>query len=354
MQSRVTPRGALAMLRGAVTDSRTYEATPRRLARARQQLGRPSSYELAGACALGVAAIALPSLAASLLTAFRALWGDALAAARSSQLPATAIHVNLASLAELARLTAAGLAAVALTAGAVTGLQRGVFVRFLGAGESGREASVPRESALERVGSAAFSLAKWSVLIAVLIAPWSDAVRGMLGVWQRAPHELSPIAGELVLALLERAAIALAMLGVIDLGVQQLLFRRRLKMSRHELQEERRATEADPHASAERRRRARELQTAATLQELDDVTSVVCDLEGRAIALRETAEAIAVWITAAGDLAARLRAEAIARGVPVVVDVELSAALAAFEINEPLTPAVRAMVRRYLVGAKLA
>jgi flagellar biosynthesis protein FlhB len=335
------------MLRDAVTDNRTHEATPRRLARARERSGRPSSYELAAASALGVAAIALPSLAATLLAAIRALWTAVLAAARSPQLP-TVIDVNLAPLAELARLTAAALAAVAVTAGAATALQRGVFVRFAGAGGAGAETSAPPESPVERMGRATFSLAKWSVLIAALVVPWSDAVRGMLGAWQRAPQELSPIAGELVLVLLERAAIALAMIGVIDFGVQQLLFRRRLRMSRYELQEERRATEADPHASAERRRRARELQAAVTLQELDEVSIVVCDLEGRAIALRETFE---VWIKAEGDLATRLRAEAIARGIQVVIDVELIAALTAFELNEPLTPAVYAMVRRYLMEA---
>jgi flagellar biosynthesis protein FlhB len=186
------------------------------------------------------------------------------------------------------------------------------------------------------------------VLVVVLIAPWSDALRGMLGAWQRAPHELLPIAGKLVLALLERAAIVLAAIGLIDFGIQQALFRRRLRMSRQQLQEEQRATEADPHAVAERRRRAREQQSAAVLQELAEVALLVCDLAGRALAMRETSDGIAVWIAAEGELAVRVRAEAIARGLPIVVDSELVVALSAFEIGESVPSGLATRARERL------
>jgi flagellar biosynthesis protein FlhB len=204
---------------------------------------------------------------------------------------------------------------------------------------------VPRERLAERVGRAGFACAKWMVLVFALVAPWSDAVRGMIGAWQRAPSELLPIAGGLVVSLFERAAIVLAALGVIDFGVQQALFRRRLKMSRQQLQEEQRATEADPHATAERRRRAREQQATAVLQELAEVAYVVCDLEGRAFALREKDGELALWIVAEGDLAARMRAQAIARGLSIAVNAELAVELRKFEIGETLPPAIAARLQ---------
>jgi hypothetical protein len=300
---------------------------------------------------LGVAVLVLPSLAATLVAAFSQAWSGALVAARSPGLPTGGVSGlaqlgTVSQLAAFSQLCAALLVAVALSAAAVTWLQRGVFVRFAGAAGGDRElGSVPRERLPERLARASFACAKWSVLMVALVAPWSDAVRGMAGAWQRAPSELLPIAGGLVVSLFERAAIVLAALGVIDFGVQQALFRRRLKMSRQQLQEEQRATEADPHATAEWRRRAREQQAAAVLQELAEVAHVVCDLEGRAFALRESDGQLAVWIAAEGDLAVRMRAQAIARGLSVAVNAELAVELRKFEIGETLPPAIAARLQ---------
>jgi flagellar biosynthetic protein FlhB len=295
----------------------------------------------------------MPFMAAALSGAVRMAWNGMLASARSPALAGTPTSGVLqlgtaAQLASFAQLCAAVLGALALTAAATTWLQRGIFVRFAGfAGEDRELGGLPRETFAERVARSSFAALKWLALVIALIAPCSEAVRGMLGAWQRAPHELSPIAGTLVGSLIERAAIVLAAIGVIDFGVQQAWFRRRLRVSRQQLREEQRATEADPYATAERRRRAREQQTAAVLQELEEVAFVVCDLEARAFALRESENAFSVWVVGRGDSAMRLRAEAIARSLPVVVDNELAFALSAFEIGETLPPTVAARVRAH-------
>jgi flagellar biosynthetic protein FlhB len=363
-----------------VSDDRTFEATPRRLARARQQFGRPSSQELTAACAFGAVALGVASLGPAVQLAFNGLWGGALEAMRASQqgvfllasgaaaavgglgatgavalaaapgIPAVALGA-LRTLGALAPLLAAVLVALAVVGGTATALQRGMFLRLAGA--SGDFAQgLPRPRGVERWADASWTLAKWLVLLAVLIDPWSDAVRGMLGVWQRAPHELLPLVGRLMVALLERAAVALAVLGVIDFAIQQVTFRRRLRMSRQELQEERRATESDPHASAERRRRARDQQLSAAMLELSDVDALVCDLDGRAIALRReraapqdpnatTREHFLVWLKADGDFARRIRTEAAARELPIAIDAELTNSLLSYEINEPLPPEIQ-------------
>jgi flagellar biosynthetic protein FlhB len=314
-------------------------------------MGRPSSSELTAAFAFAAAAIGLPSVAASSAAAFGALWNAAIGAARSPHAPAVFAPLGpaksgFAQVTELAQLGAGMLVALALTAAAASALQRGVFVRIAGAGGATFDARIPLETISSRLARTVFSLAKWIAFAAALFAPWSDAVRGMLGAWQRTPSELVPIAGVLMLAVLERAAIALAVLGAIDFAVQQVALRRRLRMSRHELREEQKATEADPHATAERKRRGRELQAHVALQELEEVTLVVCDLEGRAFGVRAREAEMTVWIKAEGDLAARVRKEADVKGVPVRIDRDLAAACARVEIGEALPAAVADDLRR--------
>jgi flagellar biosynthesis protein FlhB len=341
-----------------VSETRTLEATPRRLARARQRFGRPTSRELTAAFALAAAAITLPAAAAVLVAAFGSLWNAAIEAARGPRLQdlasrsgastrpsALTLFTQSPQLSELAQLLAALLIAIALIAALATSLQRGAFVRIAGAGGSTFESRIPPEPLAARFARSAFSVVKWAVFIAALFAPWSEAVRGMMGAWQRTPQELLPIAGRLILALLERAAIVLAVLGVIDFGFQQAAFRRRLRMSRRELQDEQKATESDPHATAERKRRMRELQAEVALRELEEVTMLVCDVEGRAFGLRERGREMVVWIKAEDDLAARVRAEAGARGVPVRVDRDLAVVLARAEIGEVLSEGVAARLR---------
>jgi flagellar biosynthetic protein FlhB len=341
-----------------VSETRNLEATPRRIARARARFGRPASGELTAAVALAAAAVALPGAAAVLVAALASLWKVAIAGAGIPQLhdlsgralaPAQSNALTLlahgSQLAELAQVIAALLIAIALTAALVTALQRGAFVRIAAGAGSTFESRIPPEPVAARLARSAMSVAKWAVFVAALVAPWSEAVRGMMGAWQRTPSELLPLAGRLVLALLERAAIVLAVLGVVDFGVQQVAFRRRLRMSRRELQEEQKATESDPHATAERKRRMRELQAEVALRELEEVTMLVCDVEGRAFGVREHGREVAVWIKAEGEVAARVRTEAEARGLPIRVDRDLSGVLARGEIGEALPEAVAARLR---------
>ncbi|HKP57823.1 MAG TPA: EscU/YscU/HrcU family type III secretion system export apparatus switch protein, partial [Polyangiales bacterium] len=189
----------------------------------------------------------------------------------------------------------------------------------------------------------ALRAAKWLLLTAALLWPWSAALRGMLDGFERAPHELLPIAGELCARLIGRAALLLFALGAIDLAVQHWLFRRRLRVSRGQLREERRADEPEPQALAERRRRAHELRSAATLLEVKELDSIVCEGRRRAIGVRAPG---VVWLKAEGDLAERLVSEARAAGLPIVEDARLLDALLGFELNEALPERLRAQLAK--------
>jgi flagellar biosynthetic protein FlhB len=326
-----------------VSERRTLPATARKLARAQKRYGLPRSLELTAALSLGLAVFVLPPVAEQLWAAERGLWGRLLAAA-GAPVPATPAF-DRAAAASLAIEFAGLLGAIALAAALATFVQRGAAVR-LGGGDG---ASFGAGPPTERFAPAGYSLAKWAVLAAVLLWPWSDALRGMLASWQRAPHELTALTGGLLRALLERAVLALALIGTIDLLVQHASFRRRLRMSRRELQDEQRESEGDPHARDERRRRAHELRFRATLLELGEVDLIVCD-EDRTLGMKVRGSDAVVWIKADGELGRRMRREAERRSLPVAFDSSLTDALYAFEPNESLPSPLKHRVREHLTA----
>jgi flagellar biosynthesis protein FlhB len=325
-----------------VSESPTHEASPRKLARARLRLGRPSSQALTGAVALGLGALLLPVIGERAVVVAAGLWATVLSAVRApgGEMPA----LDPSAVLELAALGGGGLFAIAGVAAGAVWLQRGAIVRLAGGAGSDAGVELERGWGAERIPRAAFSIVVFFAVLGSLLWPWSDALRGMVGAWQRAPAELSPLAGSLAIALLERAAIALAVVGVLELGAQTLWYRRRLRMSRRELQEESRATEGDPHARTERRRRAHEFRMQATLLELSEVSVIVFDSE-RAIGLKLASGAPVVWIKATGELAATLRREANARAVPLLSHRGLAIALSTLEPNEPLPAELLQRVR---------
>jgi len=333
-----------------VSESRTLEASPRKLARARARLGRPTSRVLTAAATLGVFALAAPPLAERALGLASRLWSSALAAMRT---PAPSLpRVDRDALLELAALGGGTLLALAFVASGVAWLQGGAIVRFAGGAGPGSAIEIDTGVGADRAPRAAIALATFTLVFVGLAWPWSDALRGMLDAWQRAPSELLPIAGTPALALFERAALALAVAAALELALQTAVFRRRLRMSRRELQEEARATEGDPHARAERRRRAHEVRMQATLLELSEVSAIVFDSE-RAIGLRVSQRRPVVWLQADGELARMLRREGAARQLPLVHDSELAVALAAFQPNELLPNWLAQRIRTHL-GLPLA
>jgi type III secretion protein U len=318
---------------GRVSENPTHEATPRRLARAVQRFGAPRSPELTAACLLSVLWLGLPALVAQFMRQERALWSDLLGAL-AAPVPSGVVPGALIELVRIATLSVLGLA---LAAVAATWLQRGLALRAGGSFPEFAGVRAPRLAPAD----AALRVLKWLLLTAALLWPWSAAVRGMLGSFERAPGELLPIAGELCARLIGRAALVLAILGAIDLGVQHWLFRRRLRVGASQQREERRADEPEPHALAERRRRAHELLLAASLLEVSELESVVCESQRRAVGVRAPG---VVWLKAEGELALRLLEAARQAGLPIVDDARLLEALSSYELNEALPAALRAQL----------
>jgi len=312
---------------------------------------------------LAALALGLPALGAALAALHGQLWAGALGAAGSQAStvgPLSSVASGLSGKpGQDALVYGLGLLVAVLLAGWVAALaQRGGFLRALSgqAGDGFAGAHVPPQpSAADRALGASLTLAKWLALGTVLIWPLAGSAAGILGAWQRSPAELLAIVTRVGSELLARAAFVLAVLGAIDLGVQHWLFRRRLRMSRSEWRQERRATEPDPQLAHERRRRANELRAEATLSELAETALVLSDGRGTLLAFRREpahdGARLVLWIKATdADLSLRLTAAARTRGIPIARDPALAAALRGLEIGESPERARAQALARYLRG----
>jgi flagellar biosynthesis protein FlhB len=119
----------------------------------------------------------------------------------------------------------------------------------------------------------------------------------------------------------------LAGFGLAELLHAQAAYRRRLMMTRLELERERREDEGEPRLRAERRRLHRALSAAGALRQ---ATCLVVNPSHVAVALlhdRAAEEAPVVIAKGIGLAAARLRVQARLAGVPIVRDPALARAL---------------------------
>jgi len=125
-------------------------------------------------------------------------------------------------------------------------------------------------------------------------------------------------------------ALALVLLGLAYYGFQRWQHERSLRMTRHEVREEFKELEGDPHARARRRRIQRQLGLQRMMHDVPRADVVVTNPTELAVALRydaETMDAPRVVAKGAGYVAQRIRDLAIANGVPIVERKPLAQAL---------------------------
>jgi flagellar biosynthesis protein FlhB len=244
------------MLRGRMAEARTEQASPDRLARARERGDAPVSRGLTAAAALGAFFAVASAQASGSLAAWQGMLRGAFSATPNSQLELTQ------ALGATARLAAAVLWAPLLAACAaalVAGLAQSGGLWAVGAlrGDFDPMARLRALFAPDRALDAASRLI--AVLALMVVAGYTlvPSLPGILalpgGALSRALQLLSELGSTLVLRLVV-TAIAL---GLCDWAVRRVRQRMRLAMSRRELIEEQREQYGDPHLRAERTRRAR-------------------------------------------------------------------------------------------------
>jgi len=331
---------------------RTEEPTPRRLRAARREglVGR--SRDLAGAAALlgGVSALAmLAPLAWGQLAGFlRAALAGAFAEPADGGAGALATAMGVA-----ARAAGPVLAAAMLTALVVGAIQTGGL--FTLSPLRPRLARVGAWRGLVRIaGQGGFELAKACLLMAglaaVAVATVREHVRELALLGSAPARAALSTVGLLARQLLLRSALVVVAVALLDLVWQRRAFRRGLRMSRAEVERERKEEEGDPRHRAQRRRLHRELLRRRALLGPLGADCVVAG-EGQAVALRyqrATMAAPCVLAGGAGLIGARLLDLARVERTPIVVDASTARALAALDSDDEIPEALYDPVARAL------
>lgn len=187
-------------------------------------------------------------------------------------------------------------------------------------------------------------LVRAAIALTVLSLLTVPLVRDVMG---RAPElvGLSPAAAAAVgwdqlWRLLWRGAIALLVLGVADFAYQRWTWLRGLRMSRQEVRDESKLQDGNPETKARVRRIQREISKRRMLADVRTSTVVITNPTHYAVALtyQRSRMAAPVLVAKGKDaLAARIRQEARAHGVPLIENPPLARALhASGEVGLPI------------------
>lgn len=141
-----------------------------------------------------------------------------------------------------------------------------------------------------------------------------------------AAAEVRSVVGQLSLEI----AIALTVVAALDFGRAYQKFHKDARMSKQELKDEHKEQEGDPALKAKRRARARQVVRQRTIAEVRTATVLVTNPTHLAVALRYRAGTdLAPIVVAKGqdELAMRMREEARRFGVPIVENRPLARAM---------------------------
>ena len=315
-------------------EDRTEAPSQRRLQKAAEEGQFPLSKEASGFVALLLAllamGLALPGLGRELLRALRGLLE------RGHELsPAQAVEVLWPSaLVLLPVLGAAALGALGTTLlqtggrvstrGLVPDLSRlspmAGFRRLFGL-----TALTEFLKTLLKIGMVGFAIDQSGLSAADLPAALQQPAEGLLG-----------LVAEEALRMVAAAMAAFALVAAADVFITRFRHIRRLRMSRHDMKEEAKESEGDPHIKARlralRQQRARRRMMAA----VPKAAVVITNPTHYAVALgyeKGSAAAPRILAKGADEVAARIREAAREAGVPIVSNPPLARALFKLELE---------------------
>lgn len=166
------------------------------------------------------------------------------------------------------------------------------------------------------------------------------------------PQALAWVMWEGLFTLCVRLGLLFVAAGAADYAYQYHRHRKKLMMTRYEVQKELKETEGDPRRKARRRELHDELVQQATLERVNEADFVVVNPVRLAVAMRyKSSRDQAPVVLAKGQhlMAERIRRTARRAGIPVFRDIPLARALWELEVDqeipEPLYEAVAAILR---------
>jgi flagellar biosynthetic protein FlhB len=211
---------------------------------------------------------------------------------------------------------------------------------------------------MQRVFSAhgAMNLVKAILKIAVTLGIGWLVVRRVIGEAVATPgmtvEGILAFTGDGMQQLLLALGLALAVLAGLDFLWQRWRHEQDLKMTRHEVRDELKESEGDPHVRHRFRRAHRELAKRRMLADVQTADVVLTNPTHYAVALRYRADEMGaprVVAKGAGELAARIKDAARAAGVPIVERRALARALfRAVRVGAEIPPALYRAVAEIL------
>jgi flagellar biosynthesis protein FlhB len=331
--------------------AKTEQPTRRRLRRARTEGDLPVSAALVSSIGL----VAAVTVAPAAVSAAADRVGELLRSALAEPASAFSAHTLVREVA----FVAGPLLVVAALASAVVGLaQTGgvIALRPL----SPDLARLGPSVGLRRLWTARQSWMSLQVVLSIAIVLWLT-----LRVLSRNAAQLSAAVGDVAAsgALARELGTELgwlvALAGLAIAGADLVLvwhwWRRRLRMTRAEVAEEKRTTEGDPHLRAARRLAHQRLLAGASVRDVETATLVISDGAFLAVALRYVDgqdAAPRVVASASGELTARFRTAAQKARVPVVPNPELARSLSPLDVGEAVPVRTYEEVARALRDAR--
>ncbi|MFT8246732.1 flagellar biosynthesis protein FlhB [Roseomonas sp. BN140053] len=323
---------------GGEAEDRTEAPTPRRLERAREEGQVPLSREAVGFAVLLLGAtgamLALPGAGLELMRALRGMLG------RAHELTPREAW-GLAGPALLALLPVAG----AVIAGAVasTLLQTGGM--FSSKGLVPQLSRLSPLTGLKRIlgvqGAAELlrALLKLGVVAAALWYAVDDPALLRRALQMPAGALLESCARQAV-RLVTAVLAALAAIALADLAWVRFSHLRKLRMSRHDLKEEHKESDGDPHVKARQKQLRQQASRRRMMAAVPKAAVVITNPTHFAVALAYESGASAPRIVAKGAdaMAARIREAARDAGVPLVANPPLARALFRLELDTEIPP----------------
>jgi flagellar biosynthetic protein FlhB len=207
------------------------------------------------------------------------------------------------------------------------------------------------------------SLAKLGVLGGVLWAVLASKRKELTALVDLPFAQSVEVVASTLLTTAWSAAMALLIISFADLAYQRIKFEKDLRMSKHEVDEERKRTEGDPQIKQRIRRAQREMARQRMLHEVPKADVVITNPTHFAVALRYRRGVMAAPLVVAKGvdrMALRIRELARQSRVPVMEDAPLARALHAGadvgdEVPTALYRAVAAVLSQvYRLGGRRA
>jgi len=158
---------------------------------------------------------------------------------------------------------------------------------------------------------------------------------GMVGV-EAGVHVL----WDLCIVLIVKVAAFLFAVGVLDRFWQAHVFAKEQRMSKHDVKQEYKQTEGDPHIKGQRKQLAEELLMHGSIEDVKNADVVVVNPEHIAVALRydDDDEEAAPRVMAKGQRVMAEKIKEVARqfGVPIMRNVPLAHALHDLDVGEEI------------------